>query len=668
MVERIFKVIHRLADLADLFRQFRNATGLNQEGLAEKIGPPVNRSHVSHLEQGLRVPPPQVLAAIGQYLRIPEETWRAFANEGSQQRHEFEATLSELVGRSVGLGLMDNESVQSCESEIASLFSGGLTSRQSFDIFNSVLVFYAVPRMSLQFFQRYFSAATFQSVEAFARDVRLFQVQSIRIFSTFGEAYRRMNGADSLEDITRTLESKSAEKAGFSERTVWGNIGDFRKLPEDKLEFLGYISANEYAQQKAKRELLARYLRELAELVRKDGAIALDTLSEKRKRKIDSLMKELKSTFAHTPISGLFAPNPADLDAEAARMLRDEKDQKEMERVQRQALSNLSHYISSDYMDVYVATSMRTNSDFISVNRFVDRLFSHRDITPLRLRYFNPTQSWIKDRVAKGLVEALMLRRASVTLYMAQKTDSFGKDSEASVALGQGKPVIVYVPKLRSSDGLLDSEDLANSNEGRLRSMLLASGLPTEELDDLDRDGLFRLAVAAKLAALSDSSVEELVHNYWADFALLDESGRIRRKDTKEEARLREEYTLYVTAISSNKAAMLTKEVRHELEQIFQALTETFEIKRARMFKEVHPLALQLIVSSGVLNGILVSRTVDSCAALLKGLLLNDLELELDTADDNNYRLLEKSTKSTIRVISRNQLLSNALDTVYGRT
>ena len=65
----------------------------------------------------------------------------------------------------------------------------------------------------------------------------------------------------------------------------------------------------------------------------------------------------------------------------------------------------------------------------------------------LNLRYFNPTQSWIDDRIAKGLVEALMLRRATVTIYMAQKTDTFGKDSEASVALGQGRPVIVYVPK-----------------------------------------------------------------------------------------------------------------------------------------------------------------------------------------------------------------------------
>lgn len=91
---------------------------------------------------------------------------------------------------------------------------------------------------------------------------------------------------------------------------------------------------------------------------------------------------------------------------------------------------------------------MRTEADFVSVSGFTDALFKHDELRPLKLRFFDPTQSWIEDRVAKGLVEALMLRRSSMTIYMAQKSDTFGKDSEASVALGQGKPVVVYVPKL----------------------------------------------------------------------------------------------------------------------------------------------------------------------------------------------------------------------------
>jgi hypothetical protein len=41
-----------------------------------------------------------------------------------------------------------------------------------------------------------------------------------------------------------------------------------------------------------------------------------------------------------------------------------------------------------------------------SFSAFVRNLSSHEDIHPPKLRHFNPTQLWIDDRVAKGLVEA----------------------------------------------------------------------------------------------------------------------------------------------------------------------------------------------------------------------------------------------------------------------
>ncbi len=95
------------------------------------------------------------------------------------------------------------------------------------------------------------------------------------------------------------------------------------------------------------------------------------------------------------------------------------------------------------------------------------------------------------------------------------------------------------------------------------------------------------------------------------------------------------------------------------------ALAVNFE-KRANLFKAIHPLALQVILSSGVLNGILVVRSVESCARVLRGVIENRLELEL-RVEENNYKLVERTTGSTIRVISRNSLLTNALDNLYGR-
>ena len=367
-------------------------------------------------------------------------------------------------------------------------------------------------------------------------------------------------------------------------------------------------------------------------------------------------------------MSPLFVPNPAELEAEASRILRDEKDVAEMENTQSIALRNLSNYVSADYIDVYVATSMRKDSDYISVNRFVSNLFHHEEISPLRLRYFNPTQSWIEDRVAKGLVEALMLRRADVTVYMAQKEDSFGKDSEASVALGQGKPVIVFVPKLSytSDAGVpLDSEELILADDSTLTTIIKTEGKAAEaEVDEtLDHAGLFSQTLTIRLRNLTEAQLGEIVRLHWADFGLLDEAERIKgENDTVRQ----DSYTNWVKALAGGKKPpALDEQLREDVIRILVATTVRLE-KRAEVFREVHPLALQVILSTGVLNGILVARSVDSCAKLLKGVLKNEFDLELEI-DDDNYRLVEKSTRSTIRVISRNALLVNALNNLYGR-
>ena len=73
-----------------------------------------------------------------------------------------------------------------------------------------------------------------------------------------------------------------------------------------------------------------------------------------------------------------------------------------------------------------------------------------------------------------------MLRRADFAIYMAQKSDTFGKDSEASVALGQGKPVIVYVPRLSVPEVGLDSALLSLKSKKELRQLVQESGAEAE--------------------------------------------------------------------------------------------------------------------------------------------------------------------------------------------
>ncbi|MGA8145082.1 MAG: hypothetical protein WB987_14440, partial [Candidatus Acidiferrales bacterium] len=109
---------------------------------------------------------------------------------------------------------------------------------------------------------------------------------------------------------------------------------------------------------------------------------------------------------------------------------------------------NTDVYLTWDYMDVYVATSMRKQWEFEDVSDFVKNLFSDARLEKLNLRYFDPTQSDCASRIDKGLVEALMLKRASCTVYLVQESDTLGKDSELASTLAQGKPVIAFVPSL----------------------------------------------------------------------------------------------------------------------------------------------------------------------------------------------------------------------------
>jgi hypothetical protein len=52
----------------------------------------------------------------------------------------------------------------------------------------------------------------------------------------------------------------------------------------------------------------------------------------------------------------------------------------------------------------------------------------------------------------KGLIECLMVKCAKVLIYMAGKSESYGKDAEAAMALSQGKPVIFLCdPDVRTS-------------------------------------------------------------------------------------------------------------------------------------------------------------------------------------------------------------------------
>lgn len=649
----------RLRELGNLVKACREKKGISQEALARACG--TNRSVVAHLEQGIREPGANVLDLIRDHLAIPESQWHRFVDPESQLRIEFENHLAELVGSDISLEQDDDREgvVTTAERQIKLLFTKTRSDSETFDLFNTILVYYGVSPVSHDFFKTYLGPGAFGSMTKFKEAVTTYQMDAIRLFSTFGEAYREMNGTDNLPDLLSSL--KERKPSQYYDRSDWDLIDN---IEDDHLPDLGYISVARVRQETAERQTLVTFLEELAKKIRKEGTQVIQSYQERQRRRIDSLLRKFDSRIEHGLFSPLFAPDPDALKREAIRLApKSESELARMEETQRKALRNLSSYLTADYMDVYVATSMRSDADFVSVNQFVVSLFQHPDIRPLKLRYFNPTQSWIEDRIAKGLVEALMLRRAEITIYMAQKTDTFGKDSEASVALGQGKPVIVYVPKLiLKDDPQTDTESLARMERTQLVTILVQEEDGTDsgtDIDDaIDDESLIGRILVGRLRKASDEQISDAVKRHWSDFDLYGESERI--SDNLKRSKYRE----WLDDTTKGSGGLpIPADIRDNVIGILVAVAIRFE-GRARLFREIHPLALQVILSSGVLNGILVVRSVEQCARILRMLIENRLELTM-SKDHLNYRLVERSTGSTVRVISRHKLLRNAFEIHY---
>lgn len=648
-----------LRQLGSMLQNFRNAKGLTQARLAEATRPPTNRTAIAHLEQGRRVPDPDTLKAICQFLEIPGAYWELFLDSDYRRVTEFEDVLSELVGLPVSLENLDAAAVSTAHTRILALLDSDLTAKQMFDTLRSVLVYYGVPPVSSAFFENYCDADSFRTTASFRKAVVRYQQDAIRLFSTFRDAYLALATAEDIRPQLAPLQPRDDE--GYRQRIEWTLIED---ILEDSLPHLGYIAAERVRHETAERTAVSNFLRELATGIETHGAAALSMTGDKKRRKMDSLLRQFDSSSRHSLFSPLFLPDPDQLKRKAEQIgPKEDADLARMAATQTTAQENLARYLAADYLDVYVATSMRHDADFVSVNRFVTALFKHDAVRPLKLRYFNPTQSWIDDRVSKGLVEALMLKRASLTIYMAQKDDTFGKDSEASVALGQGKPVIVYVPKLVVPEVDVDTEILGKTGRVQLEEDITAEGTAEDrDFDEtMDQEALHGRLLSIRLGRADGSTFARAAQRHWADFDLYGEDVRI---ETSED---RATYRGWLDAVVKTGALTEPPEaIKDKLVSILVATALRFE-RRARMFREIHPLALQVILSSGVLNGIVVARSVESCAGLIRALIRNELDLDL-VVDDLNYRLVERSTGSTIRVISRHQLLRNAFATFYSTT
>jgi hypothetical protein len=314
---------------------------------------------------------------------------------------------------------------------------------------------------------------------------------------------------------------------------------------------------------------------------------------------------------------------------------------------------NTIKYLTWDYLDVYVATSMRNKWEFEETNRFVEEVFGQHLLDLPQVRWFDPTQAYCDNAIDKGLLESLMLKRAQCTIYMAQEGDTLGKDSELAATLAQGKPVVAYVRSLTGQDLAAFAQELERRPIAYFRQRLLT----------LLADGFFdkpdnRQQVCERAAELGlrlgsrelKNKIAELL-KFFDDFA----GGRQFQLISSEEETFR----------ASRVAEM------HEACEILAAVESRAGDRRADMIKRKHPLGMQVDLKTGVANGVLVVRTSSECAALIRGLLTRELVFELESLTDQptggtlGTILVESTTRSRFRVVTKDECLTNSFWNFY---
>lgn len=392
------------------------------------------------------------------------------------------------------------------------------------DKFNRLMLQSGKRMVSHEFYVYFFPDV--KTIEAFEAAVDRFRAKAMWLFGNFKYAFRILAAGD-RDEFTRHIEkTHSVDPETYADREPFLEI---QSIAVEDLYLLGYLSREELKD-------LDFAFEAIETLANKPDSVvsSLEAIGSANQKKIADLLSKHGLTFPAEGHEGLNAHSLNEFRDKLAKLV--ETSKLRTEKATETGKKNTQRYLGLPYLDVYVATSMRYEMDFKEQHAFIREVFEHPDVKPLKLRYFDPTLSFVDDPVTKGLIECLMLRRARVTIYNAGKEDTFGKDSELASTLAQGKSVIVFVPP------------------------------------NLD--------------------------------------------------------------------------------------------KRAKMFKIDHPLGLQIDVRTGVAHGLIVVRSTDECAQMLRKVILNQLELEI-LHEGGNFKLREKQTGSILRVVTDDPYLTHAFWTYF---
>jgi hypothetical protein len=506
--------------------------------------------------------------------------------------------LSKLAGEDVRLDCLrgdrascsERDELGACRTCIAYAQLAKLRGDWTLAKLNQALLLAEQPPVSVDFYTEFFGAVPLSDADFIDSIV---QVRAYAMLATgsFRFAFKSL-GVSSTRKIREILGAwavaPSEWKAFYSERMHGTTLVE--PIANEDRWFIGYLSARQLQEDFHIEGLIRRAI---------DG----DTLDADEQRIVQGI--------GPLPGKGELDELRTQLDSLQSRLLASRQT----------AIANTLAYLAANHIDVYVATSMRERWEFEAAAELIRTVFDATRLKDeLALTHFDPTLSYTVDRIDKGLIEGLMLRRARCTLYMAQEFDTLGKDSELAATLAMGRTVIAYVPAV--------SERILESAYAKAPLALVMKQVLT-----LLADGKFHLEeIPIAFAALA-----KLV-GYTPAFDLVGGDEAAFRHDN--------------AAVLDSFYPVLAKAHRRFLES------------RAATLKTAHPLALQLQLETGIANGVLVARSPQQCVELLYAALTGDLEFTIREGAFATV-LEEKVSGCPFRVVTKDDALTNAFWTLY---
>jgi hypothetical protein len=507
------------------------------------------------------------------------------------------------------------------------------------DLLNRALLGLGVNPVCFEFFEIVFGDLDFSDSDRFKERVNRFRALCMLKYGNFRFGYKKFRNNKLISDEWRTYfpsDHDITERA----RQMRGRLEPVGlvPIPPSQLFSLGYL-ASEHA---PKINGARKQLQGLINKALQERANDFDALrSIAKKMGVEGLTDLLAKAgipgtemliYSDTPLFG----GGKKTYSEILMMLQEgciTVDEEAIRKAREDGLQNARTYLSVQDLDVYVATSMREPLHFTTNWNFIRRLFHSGKLAEWHLRYFDPTQAFLEDRIQKGLLECLMIKRTSLTVYNAQEADTFGKDAEAGVTLAQRKPVIVYVARL--FEQLEDLRNLYKAiDEGkRTERDLFVESLVKQGFIEGERKDLLLGPEKTKADA-----VKAVIEKHASK--VLEKLG-----DEKVAVELiRQGYDPEGTGSTLIKYAV---EKIQKLE------------RRALTFRDVHPLSLQTSPIDGVARGIIVTRTIEDTAEVVSGIFLGTLEYYIEE-DNSNWLLVDRITGSPVRVVTKDHILTTA--------